>query len=304
MLLHGRDSVKGMYISGSAANTTRNGHSQKGLKAMDLKNGQKNETDTQKKRKRADRRGFYAALAVCVLAIAIAAWSTYDTMMDFLEPTAVTEAPEDAVKETSKPVADDPEPAVTEGHGHATAPVVETEAEPEEMPDAPVTAPTEVPQETPAAAPVEEEPAAPAAANAESYVESEAYSCPVTSGELLAPYSQAPVYSETMRDYRMHTGADYKAERGETVHAAANGIVKSTHTDMLLGNMIVIEHGSAILSYCGLGETFLVKPGEVVKKGQDIGSITAAPFESAMEPHLHLEAEQHGKKIDPETLFK
>jgi len=80
---------------------------------MNLKNGQKNETDTQKERKRADRRGFYAALAVCVLAIAIAAWSTYDTMMDFLEPTAVTEAPEDAVKETSNPAPDDPEPAVT-----------------------------------------------------------------------------------------------------------------------------------------------------------------------------------------------
>ncbi len=302
MLLHGGDSVKIMYISGSIANTTRNGYSQKGLKTMDLKNGQKNETDTQKKRKRADRRGFYAALAVCVLAIAIAAWSTYDTMMDFLEPTSVTETkdPSDAGKEISKPAADDPEPSVTEGHGHATAPIVGTEAEPEETPEVPVTAPAEEPVEEPAAVPVEEEPATPAA----SYVESVQYSCPVKSGELLAPYSQAPVYSETMRDYRMHTGADYKAERGETVHAAANGIVKSTHTDMLLGNMIVIEHGSAVLSYCGLGETFLVKPGEVVEKGQDIGSITAAPFESAIEPHLHLEAEQHGKKIDPEVLFK
>ena len=47
---------------------------------------QKNERDTKKKGKKADRRGFYAALAICVLAIGIAAWSTYDTMADFLTP--------------------------------------------------------------------------------------------------------------------------------------------------------------------------------------------------------------------------
>ena len=143
-----------------------------------------------------------------------------------------------------------------------------------------------------------------AAAPVAAYTESEQYIRPVESAELLSAYSEAPVYSETMRDYRVHTGADYKAERGETVHAAANGIVKSTHTDMLLGNMIVIDHGGAEISYCGLGETFLVKPGEVVERGQDIGSVTAAPFESAMETHLHIEAVQHGKNIDPETLFK
>lgn len=264
----------------------------------------KKENDTQKK-KRPDKRGFYAALAICVMAIGIAAWSTYDTMSDFFVPTDTAAASETEPTTVAKPdaIPDDPEPTVSSGHGHGTTSIVETEAEPEEAPVEDVAAPTEtpaeVPAETPQADPVPEEAAAPVP----TYAESENFSRPV-GGELLTPYSEVPVYSETMRDYRMHTGADYKADRGETVHAAANGIVKSTHTDMLLGNMIVIDHGGAEISYCGLGETFLVKPGEVVESGQDIGSITAAPFESAMEPHLHLEAVQHGKRIDPEILFE
>ena len=74
----------------------------------------------------------------------------------------------------------------------------------------------------------------------------------------MTEFSDTPVYSETMRDYRVHAGTDYTAAHGETVHACANGIVKETHTDMLRGNMIVIEHGDYEVRYCGLGETFLV----------------------------------------------
>ena len=106
-----------------------------------------------------------------------------------------------------------------------------------------------------------------------------------------------------MRDYRAHLGADYAADRGETVKAAANGVVKETYTDMLLGNTIVVEHGDITLRYCGLGSTFLVKPGEIVAAGQDIGSVTAAPFESLLSVHLHLEAEKNGVSVDPESLF-
>ena len=49
---------------------------------------QKNEKDTQGKRKSGEKRGFYIALAVCLAAIGIAAWSTYDTVSGFLEPVS------------------------------------------------------------------------------------------------------------------------------------------------------------------------------------------------------------------------
>ena len=127
---------------------------------------------------------------------------------------------------------------------------------------------------------------------------------PVASGEVLAAYTDAPVYSETMRDYRAHLGTDIAAEHGETVRAAAAGTVRETASDLLRGNFIVIEHGSYELTYCGLGETFLVEPGETVETGQAIGSVTAAPYESAMPPHLHLEARQDGAALDPASLLK
>lgn len=273
---------------------------------------QKNEKDTQGKRKSGEKRGFYIALAVCLAAIGIAAWSTYDTVSGFLEPVsgsaestssaAAVKAP--AAKAT--PAADDPEDAVSGGHAQGTAPEVQVEAEPEE----PVTAPAEEPvaEETePADAPAAdgadgETPAEETAVQPE-YTVSVGFKRPVESDTLLLAYSEDPVYSETMRDYRAHLGADYAAAHGETVKAIANGLVKETYTDMLLGNIIVIEHGAYEVRYCGLGETFLVEPGEVVSAGQDIGSVTAAPFESAMESHLHLEVTENGEPFNPENLF-
>lgn len=268
----------------------------------------KNEQDNQKGKK-SSRGGFYAALAICVLAIGIAAWSTYDTMSGFLAPTD-TEASKSTVRDTltASVPADDPETAVTEGHAHGTASSVPVEPETSAAAEVEVTEPAEAvpeePAEEPAAAePEETVPVEATAAEPVVYSISDRYLYPVSSGEILAPYAEVPVYSETMRDYRVHLGMDLKAERGETVKAAANGIVKDAYTDMLLGNILVVEHGSVELHYCGLGETFLVKPGEVVSAGQDIGSVTAAPFESALEPHLHLEASENGQVIDPASLF-
>lgn len=52
--------------------------------AMHFKKQEKTEAE---RKKSTERRGFYLALAVCLTAIGIAAWSTYDTVSGFLEPT-------------------------------------------------------------------------------------------------------------------------------------------------------------------------------------------------------------------------
>ena len=46
-------------------------------------------------------------------------------------------------------------------------------------------------------------------------------------------------------------------------------------------------------------------PGEVMTEfsGQDIGSVTAAPFESALDSHLHIEVTRNGEPVDPESVF-
>lgn len=271
---------------------------------------QKNEKDTQGKKKSGEKRGFYIALAVCLAAVGIAAWSTYDTVSGFLEPvssgdsgvSSTVSSSSSAATARPTPEADDPEDAVSGGHAQGTASSVQVETE------EPAAAPAEQEAEeteqadAPAGEDAAESPAAETAAQPE-YTVSVGYTRPVESEEILLAYSEDPVYSETMRDYRAHMGVDYAAAHGETVKAVANGLVKETYTDMLLGNTIVIEHGAYEVRYCGLGETFLVEPGEIVSAGQDIGSVTAAPFESAMDAHLHLEASEDGVPFNPENLF-
>lgn len=254
----------------------------------------KNEQDEKRAKSGKEKRGFYIALAVCLAAIGIAAWSTYDTVSDFLDPEDRASSQAGAAP-TAVPADDDPEDGVISGHAGGTASAVVVSPAPDERETAAEPEPEEA-EETDAE--VEETAAEP------EYTVSSSFLLPVAGGEVLAGFSDTPVYSETMRDYRMHTGLDLAAEHGETVKSAANGIVRETYTDMLLGNTIVIEHGAYTLRYCGLGETFLVDPGEVVTAGQDIGSVTAAPFESAMESHLHLEAVRDGEAVDPESLLQ
>ena len=80
--------------------------------------------------------------------------------------------------------------------------------------------------------------------------------------------------------------------------------MKEAYTDSMLGNVVVIEHGDYIFSYCGLGENFLVKPDDVVTMGQAIGTVTAVPGESADQPHLHLEVRKDSAYLDPQTVIE
>ena len=106
--------------------------------AMHFKKQEKTEAE---RKKSMERRGFYLALAVCLTAIGIAAWSTYDTVSGFLEPTGSESSASSAAStprptpETSVPVDDDPESAVSAGHAQGTVPEVSasTEAEPQEV---------------------------------------------------------------------------------------------------------------------------------------------------------------------------
>ena len=142
-------------------------------------------------------------------------------------------------------------------------------------------------------------------ANAPLYEISAKFIWPVASRQVSQAYSAgAPVYSQTMKDWRIHTGTDLSAQAGEEVLACANGQVLETATDPLLGNLVTIEHGDFVFSYCGLGEDFAVSPGDTVTQGQVIGTITAVPQESAESPHLHLEVRRDQVCLDPQSLLE
>lgn len=262
------------------------------------------------------RNGFYLALAVCLVAVGIAAWSTYDAVNSYTEPQSSLSQQEGSSSASSQVQAGiSLEEEDGEGQGSSSS-RSETSSKPSDDPEAPqdssaqetagqVTQETPEPSPAPESQPEQEETQEQVPATAPLYEISQEMIWPIEGGESLNAYSAgAPVYSKTMKDWRIHTGLDVAAENESPVLACANGQVKETYTDSMLGNVILVEHGDYLFYYCGVGENFLVNPGDVVTAGQQLGVVTAVPYEAAEEPHLHLEVRRDGVALDPQAVLE
>lgn len=118
---------------------------------------------------------------------------------------------------------------------------------------------------------------------------------------VLKEYSQMAVYSETMGDWRAHTGIDYEAEKGSDVKSSWDGTVSRIYKDRLWGHTIEIEHSGNVKSvYKNLQSKIEVREGDKVKRGQAIAKVgESASVESREKPHLHFELWQDGVAINP-----
>jgi murein DD-endopeptidase MepM/ murein hydrolase activator NlpD len=98
----------------------------------------------------------------------------------------------------------------------------------------------------------------------------------------------------------VHDGIDFKAELGTSIKAVADGKIKKIYTDDLLGNVIVADHSGGIeVYYCGVSENYLVKEGQEITLGENIGTVGTVPSELLEEPHLHLMVKVNEKFVDP-----
>ena len=129
---------------------------------------------------------------------------------------------------------------------------------------------------------------------------------PVEKGEVIKGFSpKDPIKSETMNDWRTHSGVDISAGEGTPVRSIMDGTVKKLYSDPLLGNVIEISHkGGYEARYCGLTDTSVVKAGSNVNAGDTIGYIGKIPSESKDKPHLHLEVTIDGGYIDPTLIYE
>lgn len=111
-------------------------------------------------------------------------------------------------------------------------------------------------------------------------------------------FSSDPVYSETMRDWRAHTGIDVAGNIGDEAIAIQDGTVKNVYADELWGEVIIIEHGNGLTAkYCGIKAN--IEKGTKVEQGQVIGTVIVIPVEAKDGVHVHLETEIDGKSVDP-----
>ena len=108
------------------------------------------------------------------------------------------------------------------------------------------------------------------------------------------------VYSETMGDWRVHSGVDFGASAGNDVLSVGEGTVTSVYTDSFWGTVMEIDHGSGMtVKYCGLQKNTAVKQGAAVSKFEKIGTLGHIPVELSEGDHLHIEVTVDGVNVDP-----
>lgn len=232
-------------------------------------------------------RGFYIALMICLLTVAIAGFVATRNMQ---EATVAAEGEDILYGETAGPT----EGGLPVEAGEvlpipAAEPEEILEPEPEPEPEETTAFNPVTPAPDPAQTPTPEEP------------EEKSFAKPIN-GAVLQNFSNTELtYSQTMKDWRTHPGIDYKADVGAPVLAVGPGMVSDVYLDEMYGYVVLIDHGDGLMSlYANLSPATAVSAGDEVQTGDVIGSVgESAAFESEMAPHLHFEMLKDGAQIDP-----
>ena len=101
--------------------------------------------------------------------------------------------------------------------------------------------------------------------------------------------------------YAMHEGLDFAAPRGTAIKAASAGIVVAAGYQSGYGKTVEIDHGDGLLTRYAHASELLVKPGDVVERGQQIAKVGSTGRSTGS--HLHFEVRVAGKAMDPRTFL-
>ncbi|MEG1634537.1 MAG: peptidoglycan DD-metalloendopeptidase family protein [Rikenellaceae bacterium] len=113
------------------------------------------------------------------------------------------------------------------------------------------------------------------------------------SGHLLSNFGR--------RGSRNHSGVDLKAEKGENVYAAFDGVVRMSSYYGGYGNIVVIRHNNGLETFYGHNTKLLVKVGDKVSYGDVIAY--AGRTGRATGNHVHFEVRVQGQVINPNLLI-
>lgn len=99
-----------------------------------------------------------------------------------------------------------------------------------------------------------------------------------------------------------HAGLDMAGPVGAKIYASANGKVSSAGRRSAYGNAVDIVHGSGLVTRYGHLSKILVKPGQVVEKGDVVG-IQGSTGRSTGQ-HLHYEVRYNNQPINPKKFLE
>ncbi len=100
---------------------------------------------------------------------------------------------------------------------------------------------------------------------------------------------------------RMHSGVDIMAPRGTPVLAAGDGTVAFSGRNGTYGVLVKIDHGNGLATCYGHMDKTLVKAGQAVAAGEQIGAVGKTGKTTGA--NLHFEVRVDGKCINPREVF-
>ncbi|MFM8449332.1 MAG: M23 family metallopeptidase [Haliscomenobacter sp.] len=106
-------------------------------------------------------------------------------------------------------------------------------------------------------------------------------------------YRIHPIY----KVMKMHAGIDFTAPQGTPIQATGDGVVVKAERHSGYGLTVVIRHGYGYQTLYGHMKNILVKKGQKVKRGQQIGTVGSTGTSTA--PHCHYEVHEKGKPVNP-----
>ncbi|HSZ25057.1 MAG TPA: M23 family metallopeptidase [Cytophagaceae bacterium] len=111
-------------------------------------------------------------------------------------------------------------------------------------------------------------------------------------------YRMHPIYKMRL----FHSGVDFSASKGTPVYATGDGVIITTARNAGgYGNEIEVNHGFGYVTKYAHLETFKVKVGQKVKRGELIGYSGSSGAATA--PHLHYEVIHNGIRVNPVHYF-
>ena len=119
-------------------------------------------------------------------------------------------------------------------------------------------------------------------------------------GNIVMDYSaDHAIYDATLDQYRTNDHISIGAKKGEAVKASEDGTVESIKTDDERGITVVLNHGNGWqTTYSQLQEDVVVKEGDKVKKGQEIGFVAEpTKYSVALGEHVDFSIAKDGVTI-------
>lgn len=102
----------------------------------------------------------------------------------------------------------------------------------------------------------------------------------------------------------INQGVNFSANAGEPVAASNAGRVVAIGPLPKVGNLIVIDHGAGLRTWYGRLDTISVQEGDMVEKGQQIGTFGRSGLPTTLGHNLYFAVSVHDIFIDPVNLLR